>query len=136
MASKHGRNKKICERYRNSGHKALNKAERQKRHEQRVDHFEHRKEEGKSYTYSKPHSQEKLKEAYSEKFLNSKFYNENKELMNSKVFVSNRNSNCARHTPVARWASVMRKLQNEIDTRQAALKAKERINKRANYARA
>ena len=43
--------KKKCEEYRRSGKRELNKAEKQKKHLARVEHFALRKEEGKSYVY-------------------------------------------------------------------------------------
>lgn len=132
MANKVGRNKKVCEKYRTSGRRAINNDLKQKRHEKEVARFAKRREEGKTYTYSKQHSDAKLKELFSEKFLNSKEYRENKELFNSVVFAANKNSNRAKHMDTARWNSKMRKVQNEIDKKQAAMKAKEKNGKRTN----
>lgn len=51
--AKVGKMKKKCERYKLSGSKSINKAEKQKRHLRRLERFAQRKEEGKSYTYVK-----------------------------------------------------------------------------------
>ena len=51
MASKIGRNKKACEKYRQSGRKALNKIAKQERAKKREERFAKRREEGKKYTY-------------------------------------------------------------------------------------
>lgn len=50
-SKKYNRMKKKCEEYRRSGKRELNKAEKQKKHLARVEHFALRKEEGKSYVY-------------------------------------------------------------------------------------
>lgn len=49
--AKKGKNKKACEKYRMSGHKAINKELRKERHEKRLAKFAKRKEEGKTYEY-------------------------------------------------------------------------------------
>ncbi len=53
-AKKYKRMQKKCEDYRRSGRREINKAEKQKRHLARIEHFALRKEEGKSYVYVPP----------------------------------------------------------------------------------
>ena len=53
-AKKYKRMQKKCEDYRRSGRREINKAEKQKRHLARIEHFAFRKEAGKSYVYTPP----------------------------------------------------------------------------------
>ena len=61
-SKKYNRMKKKCEEYRRSGKRELNKAEKQKKHLARVEHFALRKEEGKSYVYVPPKNLKEEKE--------------------------------------------------------------------------
>ncbi len=126
MANKIGRNKKKCERYRTSGHREANKKLAQERAQARTEHFAARKEAGKCYEYSKQHSAEKVEKYLEENEISKKYYEANKEIMDKKIFGSNKNSSKPAHTYHSRMKSVMRKLQNDLDAKTAAIKAKER----------
>lgn len=102
---------KCYENYRNGGHKEINKHRKQERHEKRMARFAKRKEEGKSYKYSKAHSQAKIKAAETMNLEAMGNYDPIEE-----KFLSNVNSDKGRHTPFAKWKSVMHKLQNNLET--------------------
>lgn len=53
-SKKYKRMQKKCEDYRRSGRRELNKAEKQKKHLTRIEHFALRKAEGKTYVYVPP----------------------------------------------------------------------------------
>lgn len=53
-AKKYKRMQKKCEDYRRSGRREINKAEKQKKHLAKIEHFALRKEEGKTYKYTPP----------------------------------------------------------------------------------
>ena len=130
MANKIGRNKKKCERYRMSGHREMNKKLAQERAQKVAEHFAARKEAGKCYEYSKQHSAEKVAKYLEEHDISKKYYDTNKEILDKKIFGSNKNSSKPAHTYHSRMKSVMRKLQNDLDAKTAALKAKERKDKK------
>lgn len=130
MANKIGRNKKKCERYRMSGHREMNKKLAQERAQKVAEHFAARKEAGKCYEYSKQHSAEKVAKYLEEHDISKKYYDANKEILDKKIFGSNKNSSKPAHTYHSRMKSVMRKLQNNLDAKTAALKAKERKDKK------
>ena len=130
MANKIGRNKKKCERYRMSGHREMNKKLAQERAQKVTEHFAARKEAGKCYEYSKQHSAEKVAKYLEEHDISKKYYDANKEILDKKIFGSNKNSSKPAHTYHSRMKSVMRKLQNDLDAKTAAIKAKERNNKK------
>lgn len=130
MANKIGRNKKKCERYRMSGHREMNKKLAQERAQKVTEHFAARKEAGKCYEYSKQHSAEKVAKYLDEHDISKKYYDANKEILDKKIFGSNKNSSKPAHTYHSRMKSVMRKLQNDLDAKTAAIKAKERNNKK------
>lgn len=130
MANKIGRNKKKCERYRMSGHREMNKKLAQERAQKVTDRFVARKEAGKCYEYSKQHSTEKVAKYLEEHDISKKYYDTNKEILDKKIFGSNKNSSKPAHTYHSRMKSVMRKLQNDLDAKTAALKAKERKDKK------
>lgn len=130
MANKIGRNKKKCERYKMSGYREMNKKLAQERAKKVTEHFAARKEAGKCYTYSKQHSAEKVAKYLEEHDISKKYYDANKEILDKKIFGSNKNSDQPGHTRYSKMKSVMRKLQNRLDAREAALKAKERNNKK------
>lgn len=50
-SKKYKRMQKKCEDYRHSGRREINKAEKQKKHLARIEHFALRKEQGKTYVY-------------------------------------------------------------------------------------
>ena len=126
MARK-GSNKKRCEQYRLSGHREINKKLKTERAEARKAHFAKRKEEGKNYTYKKGSAEEKLRMAA-----------ESGVALPYNAFlgqwISNWNSNQARHTEVSKFKSAMRKVQNEVnkiemEEKMAAAEAK-KLNRR------
>ena len=61
-SKKYKRMQKKCEDYRRSGRRELNKAEKQKKHLARIEHFKLRKEEGKTYVYCPPSTQKEREE--------------------------------------------------------------------------
>ena len=127
MARK-GANKKRCEKYKMSGHKEENKKLRQLRHQKRMDRFAKRREEGKVYQYSKERTNTKIDEYYGDGFSNKKFFKEKREDAikfgpSGNIFAPNKNSNRAMHTPLARWTSAWRKLNNQLSAEAAAAKA-------------
>lgn len=130
MANKIGRNKKKCERYKMSGHREMNKKLAQERAQKVTEHFAARKEAGKCYEYSKQNSTEKVAKYLEEHDISKKYYDANKEILDKKIFGSNKNSSKPAHTYHSRMKSVMRKLQNDLDAKTAALKAKERKDKK------
>lgn len=63
-SKKYKRMQKKCEAYRHLGRREINKAEKQKRHLARIEHFKLRREEGKTYEYVPPsNAKEKLDRA-------------------------------------------------------------------------
>lgn len=86
-----------CENYRRSGRREINKAEKQKKHLARIEHFALRKEEGKSYKYVPPTSIEERR--------------------------NRAKKNVDRRIPIAQLDSWFGKLNYELN--QAKLKAKE-----------
>lgn len=121
MARK-GENKKRCEKYRLSGHLDSNKRLRAKRHEKRMARFAKRKEEGKTYTYNRAKTNEKINEVFGNGFTEKKFCQENRAEISRELFTSNRDSGKAKHTHYAKYTSAMRKLQNWIDAEKNAEK--------------
>ena len=110
--AKNGKNKKRCERYRLSGHREQNKHLKQERHKKRMERFAKRRGEGKNYEY-KPIPYEKGTMEY------------NREVRERAA------KNVDRRTDFQKKTSIMRKLQNELDKKKAAMKAREKSpNKR------
>lgn len=104
MASKNGRNKKACDKYRQLGRKQINKDLKAKKHEARMAHFAKRKEEGKSYVYEPPKSKgERRRRA---------------------------KKNVDRRLPIAKLDSIFRKLDNEIARLKLEEKNKEKRGKK------
>lgn len=102
MARKGG-NKKGCETYKQLGHKQINKAKKAERHKKRMERFAQRKENGVSYKYDK-----------------------NKK---PKTRESNVGSNQGRHTDIAKWVSIKRKLNDymaELDRKIAESEARKK----------
>lgn len=123
MANKIGRNKKSCEKYKNSGHRAINKQLKQERHKKRMERFAKRKEEGKDYATNHSHNDtlEKINAEYDTK---SAYFKENSEILLQRLFKPNRGSDQAKHTEVSRWKSLMRKVDNELSTKKAEEKVR------------
>ena len=123
--SKPGAHKKKYDAYKNSGRKEINKKERAAKNQRRIDRFAKRKEEGKTYEYSKERSTAKVMDAYGKAFEQM----ENKDQLLHDLFKANQGSNRGAHTDLARWTSGMRKLDNELakikaDAKKEAEKAK------------
>lgn len=105
--SKPGKHKYKYDKYKNSGHKELNKQLRADRHAKRLAHFEERKEAGKSYKYDPEKTKQKILDAgYNP---NSKYFKDNEVEIRAKLFNSDHRSDLSKLT------STMRKLQNELD---------------------
>ena len=126
MANKIGRNKKACEKYKNSGHREINKQLKQERNKKRIARFESRKAAGKSYadTHTKEDTAAKIEKYCEENGFSRKYFEENKEIMYQRLFKPNRESNQERHTEVSRWKSIMRKLDNELTAKKIEEKKK------------
>lgn len=116
MANKIGRNKKACEKYKNSGHREINKQLKQERNKKRISRFESRKSARKSYadTHTKEDTAAKIEKYCEDNGFSRKYFEENKEIMMQRLFKPNKGSNQARHTEVSQWKSIMRKLDNEL----------------------
>lgn len=122
-----GKHKQKYDKYKNSGNKAKNKILKQERHEKRLAKFAKRREDGKNYVYSKDKAKSKFDSVYSKKNYKTE---EMTELKNT-LFKSNQNSNRGRHTPLAKYTSEMRKLDNRLRAREEEEKqqrAKEKEN--------
>ena len=104
MASKIGRNKKACEKYRQSGRKALNKIAKQERAKKREERFAKRREEGKKYTY-KPNPYEP----------GTREYREEKRIRASK--------NVDHRTEYQQVRSIMDRVAYEVAKEKAEMKA-------------
>ena len=108
---KYGRNKKWCEKYKNTGRRLINKEEKKKREEKKLERFKKRREEGKTYVY-KPNPYDKDSKKRSEK---RKYWEERRR--------REEKNNKPHKLPLAHTTSIMRRLQNRIDKETAALKA-------------
>lgn len=88
-------NKARCEKYKQMGRREINKAEKQKRHQKRMEKFAKRKEEGKCYEY-KPNPFKK----------------------DSKEYIAEANARARKNIdhklPMSRFDSVMRKVDNYL----------------------
>lgn len=124
MANKIGRNKAQCKAYKDSGRREQNKRNKQMRDQKRRERFAKRKEEGKTYMYSKENSARKIREALSGYNANTKDFEEIKKIAVRDLFTPNQGSNQAKHMPYSKWKSVMRKLDNEITTKKISMKKK------------
>lgn len=126
MANKIGRNKKVCEQYKKSGHREINKQMKQERNKKRIARFESRKAAGKSYadTHTKENTAAKIEEYCDEHGFSKKYFEDNKEIMMQRIFKPNKGSNQARHTEVSWWRSIMRKLDNELTAKKIEEKKK------------
>ena len=110
MASKIGRNKKACEKYRQSGRKALNKIAKQERAKKREEHFAKRHKEGKAYTYKPIPFEEGTREYWKEKHRRA-------------------SKNIDHRTEYQRIRSLTARLNNEIRKREAEIKVAENRKK-------
>ena len=88
-------NKARCEKYKQMGRREINKAEKQKRHQKRMERFAKRKENGKSYQY-KPNPFKK----------------------DSKEYIAEANARARKNTnhklPISKFDSIMRKVDNYL----------------------
>ncbi len=100
MSSKIGRNKTKCQNYRNSGRKQVNKELKAKKHENRINHFKQRREEGKAYEYLPPKNKRE------------------KQLRRGK--------NIDRRLPIAKLDSIFAKLNNELQNKAIEEKEKQK----------
>lgn len=121
-----GKHKQKYDKYKNSGNKAKNKILKQERHEKRLAKFAKKREDGKGYVYSKEKSDNKFNKYCTEYNLNIQ---NSTELRNS-YFKPNQNSNRGKHTPLAKYTSEMRKLDNRMKEREEAEK-KNKANAKA-----
>ncbi len=108
-----GKHKYKYDRYKNSGHKEQNKRDRAARNEKRIAKFAARKEDGKTYVYDKNKSQKKFKEFC--KHIDSDTMKEYRDILHDNCFASNKNGKRGRDTEHAKYTSVYRKLNNEIE---------------------
>ena len=108
--AKIGKNKKACEKYRQSGRKALNKIAKQERAKKREEHFAKRREEGKAYTYKPISFEEGTREYWKERHKRAA-------------------KNVDHRTEYQRIKSLTAKLDNEIKAREAERKAAEKKNR-------
>lgn len=123
-----GKHKQKYDKYKNSGNKAKNKILKQERHEKRLAKFAKRREDGKNYVYSKDKAKSKFDSVYSKKNYKTE---EMTELKNT-LFKPNQNSNRGRHTPLAKYTSEMRKLDNRLRAREEEEKLKRAKEKENN----
>ena len=98
---KYGRNKKWCEKYKQTGQKARNKALKAERAERLTAHFAKRREEGKAYEW-KPNPYDKNGSRRERK----RWYAESR---------ARAAKNVDHRDDVSKWKSIMRKVQNELD---------------------
>lgn len=99
---KYGRMKKKCEKYKNTGKRAINKDVKKKREEKRQERFKLRREEGKAYEYE-PNPYDQHSKSRAER---RKFYAERRRRAEK---------NASKRLPLAHETSMMRKLQNMLD---------------------
>lgn len=129
MANKIGRNKAQCKAYKDSGRREQNKRNKQAKNQKRIERFAKRKEEGKTYTYSKEKSAKKINEAFGKEYnVNSKEFREMKDILVRDLFAPNQGSNQAKHMPYSKWKSVMSKLNTEITAKKNSMKKKAENN--------
>lgn len=100
--------KKHYDNYKMGGHYDTNKRLKQTRHEKRMARFAKRKEEGKTYVYSKERAKAKREEAYE----------------NGVILGTNVGGNRGRDTEVAKTTSIFRKLRNQLEAEVAKEKEK------------
>ena len=82
-----------CEKYKQTGRRAINKQKKAERHKKRMQKFADRRAAGKCYEYSKEHTEQKKE--------------------NRVPIGTNIGSNRGRHTDVAKWDSVYSKVNHE-----------------------
>lgn len=109
--AKIGKNKKACEKYKQSGRKAFNKIAKQERAKKREERFAKRREEGKAYTYEPNFFKEGTREYWKEKYKREA-------------------KNVDHRTEYQRIKSLTSKLNNEIRAKEAERKATENKNKK------
>lgn len=132
MANKIGRNKAQCKAYKDSGRREQNKRAKQAKNQKRIERFAKRKEEGKTYTYSKEKAAQKIRTALSEYNTTTKDFEKIKEIVTRDLLAPNQGSNQAKHTPYSKWKSIMRKLDNEVAMKKNLIKKKvEKSNKKS-----
>ena len=109
---KNASNKKRYDAYKNSGKRLINKAEKQKKHEKRMEKFSKRREDGKSYEY-KPNPYKEGTEEY--------IIEQNKRIAKTKKL---------HKLPLSQFDSVMAKLDNYLNKlkMEEKLKDKEKNN--------
>ena len=113
---KAGRNKKYCEHYKAVGRRETNKKLKAVRNEKRIEHFKKRREAGKNYEW-KPNPY-------------SRADKEERSLYYMEEFERAQKRNRPHKDPVSQFRSIMAKLQNELDAKEAAFRqAKESIKK-------
>lgn len=108
--AKIGKNKKACEKYRQSGRKALNKIAKKECAKKREEYFAKRREEGKTYTYKPIPFEEGTREYWKERHKRAA-------------------KNVDHRTEYQRIKSLTAKLDNEIKAREAERKAAEKKNR-------
>lgn len=114
--SRIGKNKRRCDKYKNSGHHEINKHLKQERHEKRMTRFAKRKADGKSYVYQSDRTGTKENPSGPNTF--------------EKGIVTELRDD--HRLPYSRWTSIMRKLNNDLAAKEYELK-KKRENKRNRY---
>lgn len=97
-------NKKRYDAYKNSGRRLINKAEKQKKHEKRMEKFARRREEGKTYEYKPNPHKEGTKEYIIE---------QNKRETKAKRWYK---------LPLSQFTSAMAKLDNQLKKEKEAKK--------------
>ena len=103
--AKKGGNKKACEKYRLSGHKQENKKLKQERHEKRLAKFVKRKEDGKTYEYKTNPYKKGTEEYVIERDKRHEKY-----------------TTSGTKTEVQKFISVMKKLNNWLDSEERRIK--------------
>lgn len=105
---KYGRNKKWCEKYKQTGQRERNKSIKAERNQRRIAYFMKRREEGKAYEYQPnpfdPDGSRREKK---------KYYAERR---------ARAEKNVDRRDSVSKWRSIMRKTQNIVDAEEEARK--------------
>lgn len=103
--AKNGKNKKRCEKYRNSGHKEINKKLRQERHQKRLAFFAKRRADGKPNANATSHN------------IVGNDANTNLTEKDSIVY-----SRRPKQLPLSWWTGIMRQTKNYLDGEAHAMK--------------
>lgn len=99
---KPGKNKKSCELYKQRGRLEINKKAKAERNQKRIERFEKRKEEGKTYEY-KPNPFDRKSKNKGEV---RRYWKERRKRASKNV---------DRRTPFQKLTSLLRKTQNALD---------------------